>query len=341
MTFPHFVVACALAAFVPGFDIAAGPVVFSHKNDIPPRHQWEANGGYCGETSLISAGLYYGQYISQYDARACAIGNTPQNKGELLLGQNDRIAAARMHLRAIQWNNRTKKSTTPFLLWVKRMVLLGYPVVIGVYDNGYLLGTPQDADQQYDHIVPVARIRSRHSFENRKFFGSDRITFSDNGLFGTAHDRPYWFTFTFADFPASRKQVSGKNGPLYGLPDYGRNFGVAITGVMDADGETLPVRIATSRNDEIPVMKRKSIVRPAPMPLTLTVTVSNLTPGVAYKLYRYDRLYAVPDSRFNANAAAAAQSWDVNIPSGTSYVMTQNILSDEQVIYRAVPASAP
>jgi len=42
--------------------------------------QWDANYGYCGEVSLISAGLYYGQYISQYDARALASPNVPQIK---------------------------------------------------------------------------------------------------------------------------------------------------------------------------------------------------------------------------------------------------------------------
>jgi hypothetical protein len=29
-------------------------------NPIPPRTQWKANWGYCGEVSFISAGLYYG-----------------------------------------------------------------------------------------------------------------------------------------------------------------------------------------------------------------------------------------------------------------------------------------
>jgi hypothetical protein len=46
------------------------PVTFIKSNDIPPRLQWNHNAGYCGEVSLISAGLYYGQYISQYDARS-------------------------------------------------------------------------------------------------------------------------------------------------------------------------------------------------------------------------------------------------------------------------------
>ena len=34
-------------------------------NAIPARVQWNENNGYCGATSIISAGLYYGQYVSQ------------------------------------------------------------------------------------------------------------------------------------------------------------------------------------------------------------------------------------------------------------------------------------
>jgi len=30
------------------------------KLDIPPRYQWNANNGYCGEVAFISVGLYYG-----------------------------------------------------------------------------------------------------------------------------------------------------------------------------------------------------------------------------------------------------------------------------------------
>ncbi|AEA68430.1 Hypothetical protein; putative exported protein [Pseudomonas brassicacearum subsp. brassicacearum NFM421] len=70
-------------------------------NDIPPRLQWEANYGYCGETALISAGLYYGQYVSQFDARAIASPNVKQSKrgSQLLLGRNDGATAAQMGYR--------------------------------------------------------------------------------------------------------------------------------------------------------------------------------------------------------------------------------------------------
>jgi hypothetical protein len=278
--------------------------------------------------------------MSQYDARICAIGQTPQNQGELLLGSNDRRAARQMHLKAAEWNGRDQVSTAQFLLWVKRQVLRDFPVIIGVYDNGYQLGTPDVSDPQYDHIVPVVRIQSHRAFSNREFHGNDRLTFSDNGLFGTPQDRPYFFTYSFASFPAYRWQVKGPDGPLYALPAYGRNFGIVITGVMDRDGDTLPVRVSTNKNYEVPVMPRKGTARPAPMPLTLAIAVSGLTPGVDYKLYRYDKLSAIPDAQFNARAASAAQSWTIRIATGSTCALTQNILSDEIAAYRCVRAGA-
>ena len=51
-------------------------------------YQWNANNGYCGEASLISAGLANGQYMSQADARlACGafMGNASDGSGPSLL----------------------------------------------------------------------------------------------------------------------------------------------------------------------------------------------------------------------------------------------------------------
>jgi hypothetical protein len=319
---------------------AAASGLHTHRNDIPPRLQWEAYGGYCGEVSFISAGLYYGQYMSQYEARICAIGNVPQNQGELLLGRNAPRAARRMHLQFVSWKAGHQAPPSQFLLWIKRHVLRGWPVIIGVYDNGYKLGTPHIHDNQYDHIVTVVGVHSQHAFSNHRFFGNDHLTFTDNGLVGTGLKRRYFFTYSFAGFPKSRKQVEGPTGPLYGLPDYGHNFGIAITGVADKDGDTLPVRLKASVNYELPKITSRSTARPTPMPLTLTITVSGLTPGVDYKLYRYDRLTAIPDRRFNANAASAAQSWSIRIASGSTFAFTQEILSDEIAAYRCVRADA-
>src|SRR6516165_2718747 len=42
---------------------------------IQPFYQWENNFGYCGEVSMIQAGLANGEWMSQYDARlVCGAG---------------------------------------------------------------------------------------------------------------------------------------------------------------------------------------------------------------------------------------------------------------------------
>jgi hypothetical protein len=316
----------------------------SFKLAIPPRLQWNANGGYCGEVSLISAGLYYGQYVSQYTARQAAIGKVPQSQGEMLLGVNDRRAATALHLNSIEWKTSAEKSTDGFLRWVKRNILRGYPVAIGVFTNENLFygdTQPDAGDPQYDHIVPVVRVRSHHPFSSQRFFANDRITFSDNGLWGNSHHRPYFFSYPFAGFQLDRAQANAPTGPIYSLPNGGRNYGIAITGVMDRNGDTLPVRVATNKNYEAPAMVNGSNARPKPMPLTLRITVSGLEPGTPYRLYRYSDLKAVPDSGFNAHASAATATWDIRISSGTTFTTTQQILSDEVAVYRAVRASAP
>ncbi len=150
---------------------------------------------------------------------------------------------------------------------------------------------------------------------SRGVFATERLTFSDNGLWGTDGNYPYFFTYRFGAFPKDRQQANSPRGPLYSLPAGRRNYGIALLGVK---GDTLPVRVWTSVNYENPAMKNNTSRRPAPMPLTLTVVVSGLTPGVNYRLYRYDSLAAIPDSDFNARAAQAAEARDVRIDSGAA-----------------------
>ncbi|HTA39388.1 MAG TPA: C39 family peptidase [Candidatus Acidoferrales bacterium] len=296
--------------------------------DVPPRLQWNANFGYCGETSMISAGLYYGQYVSQYTARDIASDGTPQNQqnSQLLLGGNDMHAANLMHLSAVRWNTGAQRNTAEFLRWVRAKIERGYPVAIGVYTNMRRFNEKLPGQHTYDHIVPVTGVTA------------DSLTFSDNGLWNPGKP-PFSFTYSFATFPKTRRQANEANGPIYSLANYGSNYAVAIRGVADPDGETLPVRLTTSVKWERPPMRNGSTVRPRAMPLTLTIVVSNLKPGVAYRLYRYDRLARIPNRRFNAMAANASESWAIDISSGSSYTRTEAIMSDEVAAYRAVPVS--
>lgn len=301
------------------------------RNDIPPRLQWNANFGYCGETSFISAGLYYGQWTSQYEVRAIASDDTPQNRqsSQLLLGANAMHAAKIMHLTAVTWKNAAA-SPQSFLGWIERNVALHRPVILGVYTNEYKFygkTNPKAGDSSYDHIVPVVAA------------GGGNVTFSDNGLWGPP--RPFLFTYPYSSFARTRAQANSRSAPQYSLPAGVRDYGIAILGVSDPRHETLPVRLETSVNYEKPKMREHSSVRPKAMPLVLTVTVSGLKAGTAYELYRYDRFSAVPDERFNANAARASKHWAIRLDSGSSFVVRESIMSDQVAVYRAVPSSGP
>jgi hypothetical protein len=317
---------------------------YTQTNNLPPRLQWDNNSGYCGEVSLINAGLYYGQYLSQYDVRAIICKGAPQDKAELTIGTNDQYAAAQLHLNAVEWNTTAEQNTDDFLAWVKQHTVQGHPVAIGIYMNEYRFygnTDPKAGDPDYDHIVTVTGVGSNQSLSNPDYFGDDILYFSDHGLWSRDQNPPYHFNYTFDEFQADRIQANAHYGAIYSLSNDASNYGVAITGVMDLNGDTLPVRLDTSINYETPEIQQGSSIRPHPMPVQLTITVSGLEPGLVYNLYRYDTLASVPNSDFNAHASDAYQSWQIKISSGTSYVMTQEIQSDETAVYRAVRATAP
>ena len=334
---------------IAGTPIAAtpAPTTYTAGSKLPPRIQWDANYGYCGETAFISAGLNYGQYISQYDARALASKNVRQSleSSQLLLGVNDVAAAKAMHLSATAFNTAQQPTAPAFLTWVKSNVTAGYPVVIGVFVNqSRFYGTTNlnAGDAEYDHIVAVTGITSTHPLTGpTTYYADDVLTFNDNGEWTGTNGQPQnVFNYSFGTFATTRQRANAKSAAVYSLKS-GADYGIAITGIIDLSRETVPVRLTTSTNAEIPAMVDGSNTRPAAKPVTLTITVSNLKPGTTYTLYRYNTMANVPDSNINANAAKAAQKWTIKVAAGTTYTMTQTINSNETAVYRAVPVGAP
>ncbi len=80
---------------------------------------------------------------------------------------------------------------------------------------------------------------------------------------------------------------------------------MAHRGPADVHGALLPASIHCSANFESPSIASRSQLRPQPMPLNLTVTVSGTLPGVAYNAYMYGNNSKVPVGGFNSRAADA------------------------------------
>ncbi|MCW5890106.1 MAG: hypothetical protein KIT14_06090 [bacterium] len=321
------------------------PTRFAQGLDIPPRQQWNANSGYCGETSFLSAGLYFGQYTSQWTARAIASPGVAQSNpdSQLLLGVNDVAAARAMRLETVTFYDRTQRTVPSFFAWVKSNLLRGRPVIVGVLNNVRILGEPLPGYRTYDHIVPVIGVGSGRSLARHadRAFASDVLTFSDNGLFGApGQTTPFVFSYRLWRLPKSRRAANRSDGAVYSLRDRPPNYAVAVTGVADLDGVTIPVRLTSDRDGE-PEIPDPSDVPPAPVPITLTATVTIPDPSVGYRLYRYADFADVPAARFNASAALAAESWTIPPGGGAELVVRIPTMSDATVVLRAVPASAP
>ncbi|MBX7066984.1 MAG: hypothetical protein K1X28_07120 [Parachlamydiales bacterium] len=310
-----------------------------YQNDLPPRYQWGANGGYCGETSFVTAALNNGEYISQYDARYYATGDKAQQQN-LLIGDGSDIALAKyLHLKYEEYPNENKVDPHAFLNWVKNQVESGNQVIMGVYMNKSVFG-PDDYQPDYDHIVTVVGVKTDAKGNLIS------IQFSDNGLYGKGpKNSPYIFSMTVDQLLKNREQANiplDKGGTIYSLADEYANYGIAIKG-STASSEASPIHIIPNKNDEIPEMQDKSNQRPKPSKVTLTVCATDLKPG-KYYIYEYDgNLSNVPDKDINAYAKAhGLKPIEVTInPGQSSYVFTKDIESDQQIAFRCVPADGP
>jgi hypothetical protein len=299
---------------------------------IQPRQQWEHNDGYCGEVALISAGLMYGQYVSQFDARRLG---TKKQLDELNLHTSPK-AAKKMRLMCESWPSGSGYSVKEFLAWVKGSIVAGTPVMIGIYMNQSIFGELENnGKNKYDHIVPVIGIESSHDLSDPEYYDDDYLIFSDNALYTpSGSDAPYLFRYQFGEFPLTRKQANAKRSPPYSLAKKQRNCGMRITGV-DSTDTALPVQVIPALNNEPNEIKDGSTTRPASVFLPLTVTVTGMAPGTKYKLYRYDDFKKVPTSQYHKHASEAARVWDID---ATCPTITEVIRSKQVAVYRAAVA---
>ena len=185
---------------------------------VVPFYQWQSNNGYCGEVSMIQAGLNHGQWMSQFNARLiCGTGlsqsgprgwckshdNQPHHNAQLLLETpgtgvtgtyeyanaprclaNARLAGTTYpYLTGFKTANIGIAGYQDYLSWIKSEVIAGHQVTIGVLVQGA-------DDPQYDHIVSVTAIGTNHSPLDSSYYGDDVLYFDDHGLYNLDGDTP-------------------------------------------------------------------------------------------------------------------------------------------------------
>ena len=157
-----------------------------------PRFQWNANSGYCGETSVQTALMRYGAWMSVFDIREVIAAVQPKlvdpsktasQQQQMLLGENDQATAAAVNMLYEEYSSTGNPSnpagntdTTLFLAWMKKQIRAGYSVSFGLFTSS---GKPGASGGQstYDHIVSVANIQS--NYNDDLYHVDDILCFND------------------------------------------------------------------------------------------------------------------------------------------------------------------
>ena len=285
------------------------PIRLPSFETITKRVQWNANYGYCGETSFIDALLYYGGYMSQYNMRALAISlmdddvQQSDKGGQLLIDGNiDMKVASALGLKSISY---TGKNTDEFIKWINTNIKM--PVIIGVYMNSDMLECEDcdncDADPDYDHIVPVISVDYNVNIPIKQD-NMKKITICDNGLYTDDKNNPYYMCPNIT--PMTRKDALCNNSTIYAIPKVVmptkkfktrltntlKNYGIAITGLLDSN--SIPIRIISVPNIETPEMVDGSNDQPDSNIVSLTLYLSKLIRNKKYDLYKCTNMFNIP-----------------------------------------------
>jgi hypothetical protein len=277
----------------------------SHSLNLPARKQWENGHGYCGETSVQTDALYYGTYVSQSLARQIA-------GGEVLLGDNDQKLLKGLKFNYEEWNSdRPAPQYKDYLVWVKKKLSQGFPVILAVYVKG-------STDPDYDHIIPAVGFQSQDTVS---FHDQDKLMFHDN----FSKDL---YTRTFGSLWSDRTIGGSAKDDYYVPKDV--DYGVAITGIADEHGETRPVSLSVDSWEEPNVSKGEK-----PKILHASVSVSRLSTGKKYLLLKYTDVSRIPKSNFAAKKRMADQVTSFTA-SASAMTFQNSFLSDTLAAYRCV-----
>jgi len=287
---------------------------------IRNRLQWLENNGYCGETSLQECALYFGIYASQAYIRSIY---DPTQQNDLVELEEWAVVLAKLGLKPDYFP--TDKIAPPqyktFEVWAKRQLALKRPVISTCYIGG-------PGEDPVDHIITLSG-----------FAAPTTTTYSDADLFVINHHlgqiteglpgAPAAFAL-HAKWLFDERSMAGP-GRLYGYAIQKEvDYGIAIVGTTNTSVYTRPARLELDR-----ISEPNLVVGKTPVLLNAEISISALTPGASYVLYRYNDPAKVPTTSYASKPSDSRVTFKA---TGSTHLIRDTILSNGVAIFRCAPA---
>jgi len=335
--------ACNPACCAPG--VCVEPAAkFKKVLTIKPRQQWNIEGGFCGSISIQVLLMGHGAWVSEDLIRKANIGAKCFGHNETKEGcevgpENYAETAKGLRLKYDVWDyTQPKPQAKAFKAWLKSHLVRGAPVMWAPMEKGAFPHQPYGPTSTpgggaFDHHEPIIGIGSNHNLSDATVYDDDWLLhYSNQDLM------PYYRHFSSLEdglhMNGNCKSASTSYPNREAFPCFYDQvtYGLAVSG-FDHSTPTLPVQIDVDHQIEPNVRSSQK-----PVPFQATVTVSSLTAGQAYTLYRYKGFNSFPAKDFE-------HGYDHKLPfvassSTFTYKDPDSFLSNGAVYYIAVLASA-
>ena len=280
---------------------------------IAPRRQWDQKNGYCGECCVQQAALFFGTYVSQYVCRAIINSN---QLSQLLVAVNAQkvLSALKLTSTEFNYNGYASPQFPTYFGWVKQHLKALHPVLITAFVKGL-------SDPDYDHIMLATGVTSSNF---TTYNSTDQLYFND--CFSSQVS-----IRTASTLNDIRSMLVNGTKYSFCIPTK-ICYGCAVLGIQDTSGKALPVSITLGTWTEPNV-----IAGVAPSSLSASVSVSGLTPGKAYSLFRYNDYRTVPTSNYTGSRYSTVKNF---VASSSSASFSESIISNGAAIFRCVPTGS-
>jgi len=290
---------------------------------IQPGYQWDDAGGYCGSWAVQRAVLGKGAYISQQQVRDHTSDGGGHDSEILSTNIDEAFKNLKISVEGFDYVNEPRPQQKAYATWLKKQLVAGYAVTWMILWSGqsypiYQLTPPAG---MYGHVEPVIGIQSNHPLDDTTVYSDDVVLHYTDAGTNTVH-RPLSTLggdWAGPGYPADCGSYS------YCMSSYA--FGWAVKGFAD-NKVYVPASLAIQPYLSEPDTRAGQTASA----LKGTLTVTELTVGLSYDIYRWDSVEDAFTYSDNFKKTTFQAKTDTFI-----YADDKSFQSDSTTYYRCVP----